>query len=75
MCDFEILTLCTRCCKGFITYHKTNDIIAMKKHVEVERKHCLNCMKTKQQVFLDSHWLITRMPNVNQTPYPNFLKH
>jgi hypothetical protein len=59
MCDFEILTLCIRCCKGLITYNKTNDIIAMKKHVEVERKHCLNRMKTKQQVFLDSHWLRT----------------
>lgn len=55
MCDFEILTLCTRYCKGLITYHKTNDTIAMKEHVEVERKHCLNCMKTKQQVFLDYH--------------------
>ncbi len=55
MCDFEILTLCTRCCKGLITYHKTNDTIAMKKHVEVRHKHCLNCMKTKQQVFLNYH--------------------
>jgi hypothetical protein len=53
MCDFEVLTLCTTCYKGLITYHKTNDNIAMKKHVEFECKHCLNCMKTKQQVFLD----------------------
>jgi hypothetical protein len=32
--DFEIVTMRTRCKKGLIAYHKSNEIIAMKKHVE-----------------------------------------
>lgn len=36
-CGPKIQTLCTKCCKGLITtYHKTNGIIPMKEHVEVE---------------------------------------
>jgi hypothetical protein len=38
MIDFEILTLHTRCHKGLVTYHKANDIIVMKKHVNMEHK-------------------------------------
>jgi hypothetical protein len=33
---FEILALHTRLQKGFIAYHKSNDIITMKKHVKFE---------------------------------------
>jgi hypothetical protein len=33
---FEILAMHTRCRKGFIAYHKSNVIIAMKKHVEYD---------------------------------------
>jgi hypothetical protein len=32
--DLEILAMHTRCRKGLITYHKTNDITTMKKHVD-----------------------------------------
>ncbi len=38
MCGLEILALHTRCHKGLFAYHETNDIIAMKKHVDVEHK-------------------------------------
>jgi hypothetical protein len=38
MIDFEILTLHARCHKGLVTYHKANDIIVMKKHVNMEHK-------------------------------------
>lgn len=34
----EILVLCIRCYKVLIAYHKGNDIIAMKKHLDVEHK-------------------------------------
>jgi hypothetical protein len=32
----EVLVVHIRCCKGFIAYHKSNGIIAMKKHVDIE---------------------------------------
>jgi hypothetical protein len=34
--DLEILAMHTRCRKGFITYHKTNGITTMKKHVDAD---------------------------------------
>jgi hypothetical protein len=33
----KILAICTRCKKGLIAYHKSNGIIAMKKHVESDQ--------------------------------------
>jgi hypothetical protein len=36
--SMEILVLCTRSYKGLSAYHKGNDIIAMKKHLDVEHK-------------------------------------
>jgi hypothetical protein len=41
MCDLEILPLHMRCHKGLIAHQKTNAIIAIKKHVEVEHKTLL----------------------------------
>jgi hypothetical protein len=38
MCGLEILALHTRRHKGLFAYHKTNGIIAMKEHVDVEHK-------------------------------------
>jgi hypothetical protein len=38
MCGLEILDLHTRCHEGLFAYHKTNGIIAMKEHVDVEHK-------------------------------------
>jgi hypothetical protein len=38
MCGLEILALHTRRHKGLFAYHKTNGIIAMKEHVNVEHK-------------------------------------
>jgi hypothetical protein len=32
----KILAMHTKCRKGFITYHKSNGIITMKKHVEFD---------------------------------------
>ncbi len=39
----KILTMHTKCRKKLITYHKTNGITAMKKHVEAN--HCSTLMK------------------------------
>lgn len=46
ICDNELmgsknLSLCTRWWKGLIIYHKSNGIMAMKKHIEVEHNTLL----------------------------------
>jgi hypothetical protein len=38
MVGWEILVLCTRCHKSFITYQKSNGIITKKKHIEMNEK-------------------------------------
>jgi len=46
--SLQILTLCTRSQKQFIVYFKSNGIIAMKKHVELERVALLRIGRSKQ---------------------------
>jgi hypothetical protein len=53
----EILTLCTRCCKGFIAYNKAHGTLAMMRHVEQEHAYLLKrfreVLHTRPQAILD----------------------
>jgi hypothetical protein len=53
----EILTLCIRCCKGFIAYNKAHDTSTLMKHVEQEHVYLLKrfrkVLHTCPQAILD----------------------
>lgn len=72
---FDIMGLCTNCCKGFITYHKTNDISVMKKHMEQDHLDLLwkylNDVHVHPQAFHDQEQT-TKWQNVTMNAISGF---
>ncbi len=58
----KILTMCIKCKKGIIAYHKNNGITSMKKHVNV------NCYALMKKVGRRSQHYLDKKPNLIKRP-------
>jgi len=73
----EILTMCNRCKKCFIAYHKSNGITTMKNHVKINHSTLLKNLSKDGSNALRSlldHEPKKRKAHVSPTITSNFLK-